>query len=328
MARGDLVCSLVRYGLEKNEARFQQAVNAVLAEERSKHHDNIADKIEYYIKQNPVQESNNNCKMQQFVTLGNQNNLCVIEPKRRMDTLLLTEDVKHEVEELIIEQKRADFLRSYGVEPRSRILMIGPPGNGKTSLAEAIATALELPLCIVKYENVISQYLGATASKLAQVFEFAQKQPCVLFLDEFETLGRERGSEHEVGEMRRVVGSLLTQMDALPSHVIMIAATNHDSMLDSAAWRRFQIKFKMEKPGVENIEAWFRNFEETRNFDFGVSNSELAEKLNGLSYAEVEEFALSVYRKYLLQLPAGCTKEITETRLDQYAHRKNDIEET
>ena len=104
-----------------------------------------------------------------------------------------------------------------GLEPRNKILLVGPPGNGKTSLAEAIATSLMIPLYVVKYESIIGAYLGETASKLSKLFEFAKTRQCVLFFDEFETLGKERGDQQETGEIKRVVSSLLLQIDALPS---------------------------------------------------------------------------------------------------------------
>lgn len=104
-----------------------------------------------------------------------------------------------------------------GYEPSNNLLLIGDSGNGKTSLAEAIAEALMMPLLTVRYENIIGLYLGETASRLSKLFEYVHTIECVLFFDEFETLGKERGDIHETGEIKRVVSSLLLQIDALPS---------------------------------------------------------------------------------------------------------------
>lgn len=125
-------------------------------------------------------------------------------------------------------------------------------------MAEAIAEALMVPLLTVRYESIIGSYLGETASRLSKLFEYAKTRECVLFFDEFETLGKERGDVHETGEIKRVVSSLLMQIDALPSYVIAIAATNHDTLLDKAAWRRFQIRLEIPKPTRSSLEEYYR----------------------------------------------------------------------
>lgn len=128
-------------------------------------------------------------------------------------------------------------------------------------------------------------------------------------------MGKERGDKHETGEIKRVVSSLLLQIDSLPSYVIVIAATNHESLLDKAAWRRFQIRLEIPKPTRSNIEVWFKKFTQKYNFEFGVAGSTLAKKLLGRSYAEIEEYAFSVYRQYILKLPGANIKEITQEQL-------------
>ena len=192
----------------------------------------------------------------------NEQNLFVEKiQQKRLYHLILPDTVRSVCQDLISEQNRADLLRSYGIEPRNRLLLIGPPGNGKTSLAEAIAESLMIPLLTVRYESIIGSYLGETASRLSKLFEYAKTRECVLFFDEFETLGKERGDIHETGEIKRVVSSLLLQIDALPSYVIAIAATNHDTLLDKAAWRRFQIKLEIPRPSRRNLEEYYRFFE-------------------------------------------------------------------
>ena len=150
---------------------------------------------------------------------------------------------------------------------------------------------------------------------MAELFEFARSRSCVLFFDEFETLGKERGDTHEMGEIKRVVSSLLLQIDALPSYTVVIAATNHEHLLDKAAWRRFQIKLKLDYPSRRNIEKWFAIFQKRREFNFGLQPTTLAKKTLGLSYAEIEEIAYSIYRKYILQIPGDNIKEITDSVL-------------
>ena len=145
-----------------------------------------------------------------------------VMPQRKMSDLILPDDVQQICLSLIQEQHRADLLRSYNLEPRNRVLLIGPPGNGKTTLAEAIAEALMVPLLVVRYESIVGTYLCETAIRLKRLFDYASTRKSVLFFDEFETLGKERGDLHETGEIKRVVSSLLMQIDKLPSHVMEI----------------------------------------------------------------------------------------------------------
>ena len=118
--------------------------------------------------------------------------------------------VRHNGEQLVEEHARADVLRAHGLEPRHRVLLSGPPGNGKTSFAEAIAEALALPFFVVRYDLLIGSYLGETNTRLRRLFDYVRTQPSVLFFDEFDAIGKERGDTHETGEIKRVVSFLLT----------------------------------------------------------------------------------------------------------------------
>ena len=314
MARADLICELIKYGLINDYTNFRKATEALCAEERSKQHTVLAAKIDELLKKSKKDTAKDKLFSPTTIRGGtNEQNLFLEKiPKKRLDHLILPNHIKLTCQDLITEQNRSDLLQSYGIEPRNKILLIGPPGNGKTSLAEAISEALMIPLLTVRYENIIGSYLGETASRLSRLFDYVKTRECVLFFDEFETLGKERGDTHETGEIKRVVSSLLMQIDALPSYVIVIAATNHDTLLDKAAWRRFQVRLEIPKPTRNNLEEYYRFFEKEKNFKFGLQPSTLAKKTLGISYAEAEEFALSVYRQYILSLPNDNAKEITE----------------
>ena len=221
--------------------------------------------------------------------------------------------------ELVEEQKRAELLRSYGIEPRNRLLLSGPPGNGKTSVAEAIAAELMLPFYVVRYEGVVSSFLGETAARLDNAFEFARSRRCVLFFDELDTIAKERSDEHETGEIKRVVSTLLLQVDRLPAHVIFIGATNHSELLDRAAWRRFQIRTELAAPGRAQATQFLERLAARLGGDLGLAPRTLADKLAGASYAELEEFALDVRRRAILDLPESNIRQIVQERLE---HRR------
>lgn len=201
------------------------------------------------------------------------------------------------------------------------MLLAGPPGNGKTSLAEAIADALNAPFLIVRYEAVIGSYLGETAQRIEQVFELARSRQCVMFFDEFDAIGKERGDLHETGEIKRVVSSLLLQIDALPSYVVVVTASNHPELLDRAVWRRFQIRLELPRPRQGQVEEWFRRFEKRTGHTLGISPRRLAQSLKGLSFAEVEDFGSDVLRRIALSQPEADAKKITEHCLAQWKKR-------
>ena len=330
MARADLLCELIKAGLRKDDMTFRRATQAICAEERTKQHEILANKIEQLLKENPEQTTytSRNPSMHTINSINSIPKHLFEEkmPEKRLEQLLLPDNVVETCRAIIEEQIRADLLRSYGLEPRNKILLIGPPGNGKTSLAEAIAEALMVPLITVRYDTIIGAYLGETASRLSKLFEYASTRQCVLFFDEFDTIGKERGDQHETGEIKRVVSSLLLQIDDLPSHVTIIGATNHPELLDRAVWRRFQIRMNLPMPTRANISLWLEKFQQKHNINFEFSSETIAKKLLGSNYSEIEEFGLSILRKHVLSLPDTNVRRIISDELKNWSNRTTKIE--
>ena len=180
-------------------------------------------------------------------------------PQVSLHDLQLQPAVRDACEELILEQQKADVLARAGIRPRNRILLTGPPGNGKTSMTEAIAAALGRPFYTVTYDTLTGEFLGQTGSRLRKVFEYVTSHDCVVLFDEFEGIGKERDDRQEVGELKRVVASMLLQMDQAPPGTVIAAATNHPEMLDRAAWRRFQIRLELERPSRNALARYFED---------------------------------------------------------------------
>ncbi len=319
MARADLLTALVKFGMAGDKARFRKVVESIIAEERAKKHTVLAEKLEDLLRSIPVAKPIYNGT----ATLDHRISNFVHEviPKRKLDDLILPKEVLEIVREVVQEHHRLDLLRSYNLEPRNRVLLIGPPGNGKTSLAEAIAESLMVPLLVVRYDGVVGTYLGETAVRLRRMMEHAATRKCVLFFDEFETLGKERGDIHETGEIKRVVSSLLLQVDSLPSHVVVVGATNHAELLDRAVWRRFQVRMVLPEPTRARLAGWFAKFERRINVPLGYAPETLAKKLQGVNFAEAEEFGASVFRKYVLEQPDSDMKSIVSRTLKTWAAR-------
>jgi len=302
MARADILTGMVKTGVSGDKEGFQRYVEALVADEKKKRHTILADRLSVLLK-----ESNGNT----YPTFKNghdilraqeqsRNLLFSIEPQRRLDDLFLPEYVRTTTEEIIQEHQRKEVLRSFGLMPRNKILLSGSPGNGKTSYAEGLAERLMLPLYVVRYESLITSYLGETSSRLQSLFDFIRQENCVLFFDEFDTIGKERGDIHETGEIKRVVSSLLLQIDRMPSQVIVISASNHPELLDRAVWRRFDLHFKLEKPSLSGRIAYINKFFVKRDLQSLASVENIAEALGTISYAELEQYCTDILRKAVL----------------------------
>lgn len=310
MARADLLIHLVRAATDRDEGQLRRTVESMIAEEHDKQHHVLAERLEDALRSTAPLENGGRLK-------DAPTGFAVLTPRCRLEALVLSDSVRVAVEELIEEQQRADVLRAHGLEPRHRMLLTGPPGNGKTSLGEAIAEALILPLVMVRYEEVVGSYLGETASRLAAVFAFARARRCVLFFDEFDAIAKERGDEHETGEIKRVVSSLLMNVDALPSHAIIVAASNHPELLDRAAHRRFELRIDLPMPGKVARTMWFERLLSELREPVGLSADTLARRTTGASFSQLQDLADDVQRRRVLE-PGTSLRRLLQERLRRW----------
>jgi SpoVK/Ycf46/Vps4 family AAA+-type ATPase len=317
MARSDLLLLLAKAGTAGDQVQFRKTLEAIVAEEKAKKHDLLANQLSQFLRLNGT-----HLPHETKVSASSIHDLFFeLTPRRTLGELVLPESVAAACQELIEEQSRREILRSHNLAPRHRILLAGPPGNGKTTVAEAVASGLMVPLVVARYDGLIGSYLGETASRLKKLFDYVRPRACVLFFDEFDTLGKERGDVHETGEIKRVVSSLLLQIDSLPEHVIVMTATNHPELLDRAVWRRFQLRLELPMPTKEQIERFLQSGSTRSNLSLEMSFRAIAEKLVGASFSEVEEFLADIARKYVLSLPNVNMKKIVTERLEQWKHR-------
>lgn len=321
MARSDLLTDLVAFGVSGDQNKFRKTVEALIAEERAKKHVVLAEKLSGILDLRPSGAANGHKNGSSTLSPKSGTLFHEVLPEKSLDELILPPEVIDVVQEVVAEHHRVDLLRSYGLEPRNRLLLIGPPGNGKTALAEALAEALMVPLLQVRYDGIVGAYLGETAVRLRRLLEQASQRKCVLFFDEFETLGKERGDTHETGEIKRVVSSLLLQLDDLPSHVVVVGATNHPELLDRAVWRRFQVRVNLPLPTRRRLVDWFVKFEKRIKQPLGYSPETLAKKLAGINFAEAEEFGATVFRQWVLGQPESDIKKVVDATLKTWKSR-------
>ncbi|MFM2045123.1 MAG: hypothetical protein RLY86_3699 [Pseudomonadota bacterium] len=319
MARSDLLVSLVKAGASGDREMLRSTAEALIADERAKSHHTLADRLQRALSSVAVTPPT--LTTSHGATGQGRDAILEITPRIRLDDLMLPLPVRVSGEQLIEEHARAGVLRAHGMEPRHRVLLSGPPGNGKTSFAEAIAESLALPYFMVRYDSLIGSYLGETNTRLRKLFDYIRTQACVLFFDEFDAVGKERGDTHETGEIKRVVSFLLTQLDQLPSYVLVIAATNHAELLDRAVWRRFQIRLDFPAPGRAEQAAFIERLTAHWPEKPRLKSTTLADRLGRVSYAETLEFFQTVRRRIILGLDAISVDEAVRIELDLWASR-------
>lgn len=317
MARSDLLLSIVRAGAAGDQPTLRASVEALVADERAKNHNVLADRLARLLSSVTVSSE----MAQRRQPAPGRDIILETEPQTKLSDLILPLPVMHQVGHLIEEQHRADLLRAHGLQPRHRVLLSGPPGNGKTSVAEAVAEALALPLFTVRYDALVGSYLGETNTRLRKLFDYVRTTACVLFFDEFDAIGKERGDTHETGEIKRVVSFLLMQIDQLPSYVVTVAATNHHELLDRAVWRRFQLRLGLPSPDWRQLAVLVDRQFALWDQSPGISSEKLAKALAPSSFAEVIDFCQTVRRRHILGLGQRSLQDILAEEVELWSSR-------
>lgn len=184
----------------------------------------------------------------------------VIPPAESVNKIILNSLTQSQIEEFVNIVRNSSKLEVQGLDIPKTLILYGQPGCGKTSIAHYISNQTGLPLILARLDSLVSSLLGSTAKNIRKIFDYAGEFPSILFLDEFDAIAKARDDQKEIGELKRVINSLLQNMDAMPKHCVLIAATNHPELLDRAVWRRFLQKVEVKMPKDKELVDLIRLF--------------------------------------------------------------------
>lgn len=324
MANGDLLRQLFRGYVKGDDAAFITGAEAIIQEEREKNHRLLADELEkILLNRNKVSENKWLVNTFSEIPKDKERGFPLLEVEEfnyDWDRLILPMKTQDTLKQIVKEHYKKDLLASGGLRPKQRILFYGPPGCGKTISAKVMAGVLGYPLVTVRFDAIVSSFLGETAANLRRVFEFIQRGQWVVLFDEFDAIGKDRDNPFEHGELKRVVNTLLQLIDAFRGESLLIAATNHEGLLDRAIWRRFEAVVNFTLPKEQDrillLRKFFRAFDTTQ-----LNITSISDRLNGATGADIEFVAIEAARRALLESRKKITKEDIDHSLIAYRDR-------
>ncbi|WP_323255086.1 ATP-binding protein [Spirulina sp. CCNP1310] len=284
------ILALLRSHVEGEQQKFYSAALQMAAHEARQGHGKLAQEIREVIDQAKANQSVIENKINPIPLVqpkGDLANLISVRyPDTRLSDMTLTSDLSFSLKRVLTEQRQGQKLKEHNLKPRRKLLLVGPPGSGKTMTAEALAGELRLPLFTTIYDSLIDKYMGETASRLKLIFEAMTITKGIYFFDEFDAIGTQRHNNNDVGEIRRILNSFLMFLEQDQGDSLILAATNHPQLLDKALFRRFDDVIKYKVPDSETIRELIQS--RLIGFRIGWQNwSEILEQANGLAQAEI-----------------------------------------
>ncbi len=305
MANGKILRQLLKAGISGDNAAFRRASETIIGEERQKQHHLLANDLEKILYgDNSVTLNTNLSFLLRNIPTDGEKGLPLIDlkqPTKNIEEIILPDESMVAIEEILEEHRRQDILNSYGMRASNKLMLYGPPGCGKTLTAEIIAQELEYPLATIRLDSLVSSFLGQTATNLRKIFDFISQYQLVALFDEFDAIGKERGDSGEHGELRRVVNAVLQMLDAYNGKSIILAATNHEKILDSAIWRRFDDTVNIPYPSNNLISKILTLKLRGVRRQFDVDDKNLVKCFHNLSGADIERIIRRAIKRMILK---------------------------
>jgi len=243
MPSANQIIEMLRSHFAGDEERFRTAALQMAANEARMGHESVARDIQQVLEKAKTNQFDAKLRPNSIAFNAPTNQLAglleSVEPRFGLKSMVIAKETRDRLDRVVKEHRQFNRLHEFDLHPRQRILLLGPPGCGKTMTAHALAHELSLPLFIVRLDAIFTKYLGETAAKLRLIFDSVERQRAVFLFDEFDSIGLSRGSQHDVAEMRRVLNSFLVFIENMRGMSLVIAASNHAEALDPALFRRF-----------------------------------------------------------------------------------------
>ncbi|MGH8192475.1 MAG: AAA family ATPase [Rhodanobacteraceae bacterium] len=321
MASADQLKALLKSHLNGDDQHFYAVAMQLAAHEAKLGHGQLATELRELVDRAKSERSVAHRASNQPIPIGRPRGelaalLQVSYPKARLADMVLETGLSEQLRRIVLEQRQAAQILAHGLNPRRKLLLMGPPGTGKTMTATVLAGELGLPLCQVRLDGLITKYMGETAAKLRQVFDATERTRGVYFFDEFDAIGSQRGMTNDVGEARRILNSFLQLIEQDQSHSLIVAATNHPDILDLALFRRFDDVLQYQLPDESRIVEMLKT-RLTRRTTRGVSWKRLATAAAGLSYADVTRAVDEALKQMLLEKQPKVTERDVRRALDE-----------
>lgn len=321
MARGELLRKLFLSHQRGHDEEFRAIALQVIAEEEKKKNHYLAKDLMRILENGTSTVPNNRLSPHNATSPPKDRErhtllVDVREPDRRMEDILLKDENRAVVERVLQEYRKSELLRVHGLRPSTKLLFCGPPGCGKSLCSEIIASELGLPLLYTRFDAIVSSYLGETAANLRKVFDYAASNRWVVLFDEFDAIGKARDDLTEHGELKRVVNSFLQLLDSFSAPSVLIAATNHEQLLDPALWRRFDEIVMFPRPSVHDIRVLLPM--KLKNFPHaGLDIKSAASKFKGMSHSDVERVCFDAIKAAILQDKPSVDQDTFDRAFDQ-----------